>query len=183
MVGARFGLIRVNKMTDTPDMATQPQDTAPPTGPAIRVISQYIRDLSFENPGASVQEQPNIELGIDVGAKPAQTGENTFEVTLKLQARAGTKETALFLLELDYAGLFQTVGISGADQERYLLIECPRILFPFARRIIADISAEGGFPPLRIDPVDFAALYQTQKQRAAQAAASADGAPEAPSDA
>lgn len=158
-------------MTDTPDMATQPQDNAQTQGPAIRVLSQYIKDLSFENPGATVQDQPNIELGIDVGATPKQGTEGVFEVTLKLKARAGTDETALFLIEMDYAGLFQLQGFSPADMEPILLIECPRILFPFARRIIADISAEGGFPPLRIDPVDFGALYSGQKQRAAAAAA------------
>ena len=158
-------------MTDTPDMATQPQDNAPQQGPAIRVLSQYIKDLSFENPGATVQDQPNIELGIDVGAAPKPGSEGAFEVTLKLKARAGTETTALFLIEMDYAGLFQLQGFSQADMEPILLIECPRILFPFARRIIADISAEGGFPPLRIDPVDFGALYNSQKQRAAAAAA------------
>ena len=158
-------------MTDTPDMATEPQNNAPQQGPAIRVLSQYIKDLSFENPGASVQAQPNIELGIDVGAAPKQGEEGVFEVTLKLKARAGTQDTALFLLEMDYSGLFQLQGFGAADVEPVLLIECPRILFPFARRIIADISAEGGFPPLRIDPVDFGALYGAQKQRAAAAAA------------
>lgn len=158
-------------MTETPDMATvPPAEPTAPTGPAIRVISQYIKDLSFENPGAEVSEQPNIELGIDVGATPKNQSENIFEVTLKLQARAGTKETALFLLEMDYAGLFQLNGFGANDMEPILLIECPRILFPFARRIIADISAEGGFPPLRIDPVDFAALYTAQRNRAAAAA-------------
>lgn len=168
-------------MTDTPDMATQPQDNPQPQGPAIRVLSQYIKDLSFENPGATVQEQPNIELGIDVAAAPKQPDEGIFEVTLKLKARAGTQNTALFLIEMDYAGLFQLQGFSQADMEPILLIECPRILFPFARRIIADISAEGGFPPLRIDPVDFGALYNSQKQRAAQAAAE-QAAPDAPAD-
>ena len=166
-------------MTDTPDMATPPQDAAPQQGPAIRVLSQYIKDLSFENPGATVQEQPNIELGIDVGATPKAGADGTFEVVLKLKARAGTQETALFLIEMDYAGLFQLAGFSQADMEPILLIECPRILFPFARRIIADISAEGGFPPLRIDPVDFGQLYQTQKQRAAAAQAQAQPAPPA----
>lgn len=167
-------------MTDTPDMATQPQDNAQPQGPAIRVLSQYIKDLSFENPGATVQDQPNIELGIDVGAAPVPNNDGVFEVTLKLKARAGTQETALFLIEMDYAGQFHLQGFSQADMEPILLIECPRILFPFARRIIADISAEGGFPPLRIDPVDFGALYNTQKQRAAAAAQQQDAAP--PSD-
>lgn len=169
-------------MTDTPDMATPPQAEPAQPGPAIRVISQYIKDLSFENPGAAVQEQPNIELGIDVGATTKNAAESTFEVTLKLQARAGTKETALFLLEMDYAGIFQLTGFAQADLEPILLIECPRLLFPFARRIIADVSAEGGFPPLRIDPVDFAALYSSQRQRAAQAASEAAPAeaPETP---
>ena len=168
-------------MTDTPDMATQPQDNAQPQGPAIRVLSQYIKDLSFENPGATVQDQPNIELGIDVGATPVANNEWVFEVTLKLKARAGTQETALFLIEMDYAGQFHLQGFSQADMEPILLIECPRILFPFARRIIADISAEGGFPPLRIDPVDFGALYNSQKQRAQAAAQQQEAAaPEAP---
>ena len=168
-------------MTDTPDMATQPQDTAQPQGPAIRVMSQYIKDLSFENPGATVQDQPNIELGIDVGAAPVPNNDGVFEVTLKLKARAGTQDTALFLIEMDYAGQFHLQGFSQADMEPILLIECPRILFPFARRIIADISAEGGFPPLRIDPVDFGALYNTQKQRAQAAAQQQDAAaPAAP---
>jgi len=88
-------------MTDTPDMATQPKDNAPAQGPAIRVLNQYIKDLSFENPGATVQDQPNIELSIDVGAAPRQGTENAFEVTLKLKARAGTQDTALFLIEMD----------------------------------------------------------------------------------
>ena len=168
-------------MTDTPDMATQPQDNAQPQGPAIRVLSQYIKDLSFENPGATVQDQPNIELGIDVGATPVANNEGVFEVTLKLKARAGTQETALFLIEMDYAGQFHLQGFSQADMEPILLIECPRILFPFARRIIADISAEGGFPPLRIDPVDFGALYNSQKQRAQAAAQQQDTpVPDAP---
>lgn len=158
-------------------MATPPQDNTAPQGPAIRVLSQYIKDLSFENPGAAVQEQPNIELGIDVGATPKPDAEGVFEVTLKLKARAGTQNTALFLIEMDYAGQFQLQGFPPADVEPILLIECPRILFPFARRIIADISSEGGFPPLRIDPVDFGALYNSQKQRAA-AAVQANPAPE-----
>lgn len=153
-------------------MATQPdQNNQAPAGPSIRVLAQYIKDLSFENPGNSVQGQPNIDLGIDVGAKPQGDDGKTYEVTLKLNARAGTSDTALFLIELDYSGVFQVDGFQNNEVEPILLIECPRILFPFARRIISDISAEGGFPPLRVDPVDFAGLYQTQKQRAMAAAA------------
>lgn len=153
-------------MSDIPDMATNPQSDAAPAAPVIRVLNQYIKDLSFENPGASVSEQPNIELSIDVAANPQNVEEGMIEVVLNLKARAGTTETTLFILELDYAGMFQITNVQDKIFEQIVLIECPRILFPFARRIISDVSAEGGFPPLRIDPVDFAALYQNQLQRA-----------------
>jgi len=147
---------------------------ANPQGPqsaAIRVLAQYIKDFSFENPGtARAQQQPNIDLGIDVGATPHQDGQNMFEVSLRMQAKASAGETTLFILELDYAGLFQ---FDTADQnilEPLLLIECPRLLFPFARRIISDITRDGGFPPLLVDPIDFVGLYRGQKQKAAEAA-------------
>ncbi|MEO1264562.1 MAG: protein-export chaperone SecB, partial [Pseudomonadota bacterium] len=97
--------------------------------------------------------------------------EGAFEVTLKMKARAGTQDTALFLIEMDYAGLFQLSGFSQADMEPILLIECPRILFPFARRIIADISAEGGFPPLRIDPVHWGSTCPPANHRCGYARA------------
>ncbi|MEM8616565.1 MAG: protein-export chaperone SecB [Pseudomonadota bacterium] len=162
-------------MTDTPDMATQPQEPASniPQGPSLGVINQYIKDLSFENPGIELKQQPNIELGIDVGANPKDPSKDIYEVVLKMQARAGAEEQTLFLVELDYAGLFRVNGFSPEQLEQVLLIECPRLLFPFARRIISDVSAEGGFPPLRLEPVDFAGLYQQQKARAAAAASHA----------
>ncbi|MEL6829112.1 MAG: protein-export chaperone SecB [Pseudomonadota bacterium] len=149
-------------------MTDIPTDTQAPRGPVIAVMRQYIKDLSFENPGTQPEDQPKIDLGIDVNATPQAGEANQFEVTLKLRARAGTEDVTLFLIELDYAGTFRLEGFSQSDLEAALLIECPRILFPFARRIIADISSDGGFPPLRIDPVDFAALYQSQRQQAAQ---------------
>lgn len=155
-------------MTDTPDTATQPQQ---PTGPSLRVVNQYIKDLSFENPGARVNEQPNVDLGIDVQAIPQNADDGVYEVVLKLNARAGTQDTALFIIELQYAGMFQVQGASPSDMEAMLLIECPRLLFPFARRIVADLTQEGGFPALRIDPVDFTALYRQQRARAQQEAA------------
>lgn len=154
-------------MAETPDTAAQPQQ---PSGPSMRVLNQYIKDLSFENPGARVNEQPNVDLGIDVQAVPQNAEEGVYEVILKMNARAGTKETALFLVELQYGGMFQVQAASAADMEAILLIECPRFLFPFARRIVADVTQEGGFPALRIDPVDFTNLYRQQRQRAQQAA-------------
>jgi preprotein translocase subunit SecB len=146
---------------------TQPAPAAP-QGPNIRVVSQYIKDLSFENPGiTSPQSQPNIDLGIDVGATAHAGGENLYEVSLRMQAKALAGETVLFMLELDYAGLFQLQNFRNEEMESALLIECPRQIFPFARRIISDITRDGGFPPLLVDPIDFRALYLTQKQRQA----------------
>ncbi|MAN75133.1 MAG: protein-export chaperone SecB [Henriciella sp.] len=164
-------------MSDTTDTAAQPQQ---PTGPSLRILNQYIKDLSFENPGARVNEQPNVDLGIDVQANAQNRDEGVYEVVLKLNARAGTKDTALFLVELEYGGLFQLQGASQADTEAMLLIECPRLLFPFARRLVADLTQEGGFPPLRIDPVDFTALYRQQRARAQQPATNGGGAAAAP---
>ena len=166
-------------MSDTSDAAQQPQQ---PTGPSLRVLNQYIKDLSFENPGVRVNEQPNVDRGIDVQAIPQNQQEGVYEVILKLNARAGTQEHALFLVELQYAGLFQVRGASQSDTEAMLLIECPRLLFPFARRIVADLTQEGGFPALRIDPVDFTALYRQQRQQgmAAQAAGQAPQGQAAP---
>ena len=174
-------------MTDTPT-PENPQTPAQPAdadaqqaqGPAIRVLGQYIKDLSFENPGnVQVSTQPNIDLGIDVGATPHVSGDNLYEVSLKLKANAQAEDKILFITELDYAGLFKLDGVSEADLEPMLLIECPRLLFPYARRIISEITRDGGFPPLLIDPVDFVGLYRSQKAKAAQATAPAP-APEAP---
>ena len=148
---------------------TQPP-AAEPQGPNIRVVSQYIKDLSFENPGiTSPQAQPNIDLGIDVGATAHSGGENLYEVSLRMQAKALAGETVLFMLELDYSGLFQLQNFKNEEMEAALLIECPRQIFPFARRIISDITRDGGFPPLLVDPIDFRALYISQKQRQAAA--------------
>ena len=143
----------------------------------MRVLGQYIKDLSFENPGVGpVQSQPNIDLGIDVGATPHADGNGLYEVSLKLSAKATAEQAVLFICELDYAGLFQIQNAQQGQMEPMLLIECPRLLFPFARRIIAEITREGGFPPLLIDPVDFVQLYQAQYQRAAAASGEAASA-------
>lgn len=159
-------------MTDTSAPANPAAAGSAPAAPSLRVLGQYVKDLSFENPGHSaVQTQPNIDLGIDVGAAPHVDGNGLFEVSLKLSAKAVSGETTLFITELDYAGLFQLQNVTEKQVETMLLIECPRLLFPFARRIIAEITREGGFPPLLIDPVDFVALYQAQYRKAAERAA------------
>lgn len=156
-------------MTDTSAGENPPAGPRPANVPGLRVMAQYVKDLSFENPGhPPVQSQPNIDLGIDVSATPHRDGNGMFEVSLKLSAKALAAETVLFICELDYAGLFQLQNVPENQVEPMLLIECPRLLFPFARRIIAEITREGGFPPLLIDPVDFVALYQAQYRRAAE---------------
>ncbi|PKP81337.1 MAG: protein-export chaperone SecB [Alphaproteobacteria bacterium HGW-Alphaproteobacteria-18] len=156
-------------MTDTSAAGNPTPGQQPANPPSLRVLGQYVKDLSFENPGhPPVQTQPNIDLGIDVGAAPHADGNGMFEVSLKLSAKASSGETVLFISELDYAGLFQLQNVPENQVEAMLLIECPRLLFPFARRIIAEITREGGFPPLLIDPVDFVALYQSQYRRAAE---------------
>ncbi len=162
-------------MTDTSTPENPTPGEQPATPPSLRVLGQYVKDLSFENPGhPPVQGQPNIDLGIDVGAAPHVDGNGMFEVSLKLSAKAVSEDTVLFISELDYAGLFQLQNVPDAQVEPMLLIECPRLLFPFARRIIAEITREGGFPPLLIDPVDFVALYQAQYRRTVGRASNGD---------
>jgi preprotein translocase subunit SecB len=137
-----------------------------PEGPGIRILAQFIRDLSFENPRApealrASQAQPQIDLGVEMNARGRDDG--LFEVDLKLSAKALRDDGALFVVELLYGGVFQIAGVPAEDMEPVLLIECPRYLFPFARRIIADVTAEGGFPPFMLDPIDFAGVYAARK--------------------
>ncbi len=135
--------------------------------PAMRVLAQYVKDLSFENPNAPASlrdgEQPKIDLQLDVSARGMEDPQ-VFEVDLKISAKSERDGQALFVAELVYSGLFQFSGITQESLEPMLLIECPRILFPFARQIIADCSRNGGFPPLMLDPMDFASLYFQQRQ-------------------
>jgi preprotein translocase subunit SecB len=151
-------------MTDAvPDAAANGTVATPP---AIRVLAQFVRDLSFENPRApdALQAggaQPQIEMGVELNARGRLDG--LFEVDLKLNAAASRDGAVVFQLELTYGGLFQITGVPEPDLEPVLLIECPRFLFPFARRLIADVTADGGFPPLFLDPMDFAAIYGARK--------------------
>jgi preprotein translocase subunit SecB len=134
--------------------------------PQVTILVQYAKDLSFENPNApmSLQAngQPKIEVNVAVNAKRA--GDGVFEAELKITAKATTEagDTA-FVVELVYAGLFGLSNVPEEALEPFLIIEAPRILFPFARRIIADATRDGGFPPLMLDPIDFASLYMAQQ--------------------
>lgn len=142
--------------------------------PSLNVLVQYVKDLSFENPNAPnslapQQTQPQISINVNVGAQPLSATE--FEVELKLEANAKTGESVMFAVELVYAGIFRIQNVPEAHLHPFVLIECPRLLFPFARQILAESTRNGGFPPLMLDPIDFVALYQ---QNAAQAAAAAN---------
>jgi len=131
--------------------------------PQLNVLAQYTKDLSFENPNApkslGPQEQgPNINIQVNVNARQLTEGE--FEVNLVLEGSAQATDSVLFKFELDYAGVFRVRNIPEAELHAVIMIECPRLLFPFARQIIADNVRNGGFPPLFIDPIDFVALYR-----------------------
>ena len=154
-------------MTDTDAGAAAPEETA--DAPGIRILAQFIRDLSFENPRAPETlrggaAQPQIELGVEMNARGREDG--FFEVDLKLSAQAKRDDGPVFVVELLYGGVFQITGVAGEDVEPVLLVECPRYLFPFARRIIAEVTSEGGFPPFLLDPIDFAGVYAARKAQA-----------------
>jgi preprotein translocase subunit SecB len=143
----------------------------------LGVLAQYVKDLSFESPGApqTLRERgvnPSINITINVQSGPV-TGDEV-EVELKLDVKAKAGEAVLFAIELLYAGLFRLTNIPPEAVQPIVRIECPRLLFPFARQIISDASRNGGFPPLLIDPVDFVALYR-QRLAEAQAAAQQRG--------
>ena len=130
--------------------------------PQLLIRGQYVKDLSFENPRAplSLQETraPKIELAVSVNGRPL--GGDDHEVELNLTAKATEGEQVAFIAELCYAGIFRIEGFAPEQLRPLLMIECPRLLFPFARRILADCTSDGGYPPLMLDPIDFVALYQ-----------------------
>ncbi len=140
---------------------------------SLNVLAQYVKDLSFESPGAPSSlrgrdKAPGIAINVNVNANPLS--DNQFDVNLTLNAKASIDKDVLFNVELIYGGVF---AISGFPQEHMLpilFIECPRLLFPFARQIIADATRNGGFPPLMLDPIDFAQMFQ-QKMAENQVAA------------
>ena len=159
-------------MTATDAGAAAPEPAEGAEQPGIRILAQFIRDLSFENPRApdalrGGQVQPQIELGVEMNARGREDG--FFEVDIKLSAQAKRDDGPVFVVELLYGGVFQISGVTPEDMEPVLLIECPRYLFPFARRIIAEVTSEGGFPPFLLDPIDLADVYTARKAQEAAA--------------
>ena len=150
---------------------TPPMQPAEGEGPVFRVLAQYIRDLSFENPRApdslrADAAAPQMDVGVEMNAKGRPDG--LYEVDLKIVASAQREGAAVFHCELLYCGLFQIGGVPQQEMEGLLLIECPRFLFPFARQIVAETTAQGGFPPFMLDPIDFQGIYLSQKAGGAQ---------------
>lgn len=144
---------------------------AAPQGPQMRVLVQFVRDLSFENPRAPeslrMDGKPAIDMGVEMNARGR--ADNLFEVELKLSVSAKLEDQPMFQVELVYGGLFQIAGVPEAEMEPFLLIECPRYLFPFAREIVSRATADGGFyPPFQLDPLDFGAIYRARKAQAGQ---------------
>ncbi|MGE5388631.1 MAG: protein-export chaperone SecB [Hyphomicrobiales bacterium] len=155
-------------MTDTNGNGANP---AAGGAPALNALVQYLKDFSFENPNAPTslgpqEKAPDISIQVNVNAR--QLAPTDFEVSLTLDAKAGDGANLLFKLDLEYGGVFRLLNIPQEQVHPIVMIECPRLLFPFVRQIVADATRDGGFPPLYIDPIDFVALYQ---QKAAQAAA------------
>ena len=135
----------------------------------VRVVGQYIKDLSFENPNVrklleGPGEKPALRVEVNVNAN--KVTEKTFESTIQFKAEARSESGIIYDLELAYGGLFQIDNLPEQALEPFLLINCPTLLFPFLRRLVADLTREGGFPPLLLDPIDFGALYM-QRQHAA----------------
>ena len=159
-------------MTDTPENGA----AAAPAAPQItsRVLAQYIRDMSFENilaqKGVTGDAQPEIQAQVNLDARKRKP-ENQYEVITKLNVTSKTKEKAepLFVLELEYAGVFEVTGVPEEQMHPYLLIECPRLTFPYVRRIVSDITRDGGFPQLNLEQIDFLALYRSELARRAEA--------------
>lgn len=181
-------------MSQSAPQSAGAQQGAQPQVPPLAVNLQYVKDLSFEVPGApliytTLRTAPRVDINLDVQVRRLQEGQHTFEVTLAIRAEAreapqgnGAEPPAeggvrVFLAELAYAGIFTLTNVPENAVEPLLLVECPRLLFPFARTILADVTRDGGFPPVMLQPIDFVALWQSRRaQAAAQAGASVGAA-------
>jgi preprotein translocase subunit SecB len=161
-------------MTDNQDNSNQGGPDAspnPPLGFPIMINAQYVKDFSFENPNAPAIFQaglgePHLDVGINVQSRSlglGQNGDQSFEVWLAMRAESKIGGKQAFIAELSYAGVFTVPKLPDEQLKMFLLIECPRLLFPFARQIIADAVHQGGFPPLLLNPIDFAALYMQNR--------------------
>lgn len=155
----------------------QPTPEQGATPPKMQVLAQYIRDMSFENilvqKGVGGDVQPDVQVQVNLDARKRNV-DYQYEVILKLNVKSSAKEDKekiLFVLELEYGGVFLIENVPEEQLHPFLLIECPRMLFPFVRRIVSDVTRDGGFPPLNLENIDFMALYRQELTRRAQAEA------------
>ena len=147
--------------------STSASATQASAAPQIGIQSQYVKDLSFENPGApgslvAGANAPDIQVNVEVQARLLQN--DSYEVALHITASGKNGQTTLFMLDLTYAAVCRVLGVPKESLQPVLLVECPRMLFPFARRVLSDATRDGGFPPLMLNPIDFTALYRQQQQ-------------------
>ncbi len=153
-------------MADEDKAAEAPQQQAP----NMRILAQFIRDLSFENilaqKGVSGDAQPEVSVQVNLDAQKRNV-EHQYEVIVKTKVESKTKEKGdpMFLLEMDYAGIFHIENVPDDQLHPYLMIECPRMLFPFLRRIVSDVTRDGGFPPLNLETIDFMGMYRAEITR------------------
>ena len=154
-------------------------DTAPtsaPARPTIFMRAQYIKDLSFESPRApailfSLREPPQMEVSVNLGAN--RLDEHVYEIAMQIAVRAMSEKTTVFLCDLVYAGVVELQNVPEAVIEQTLFIQAAQLVYPFARRVVADVTRDGGFPPVALEPLDFAAMYAEQRQRQTEAAPAA----------
>jgi preprotein translocase subunit SecB len=154
----------------SPNGEGAPQAAQP--APRLSIVSQYVKDMSFENPrapqGLAQNVRPEIQIRVDV--RTAEMGEGRYEVVIDINVDAKSGDAPVFLVELSYGGMFELANIPPDSLQPLLQIECPRLLFPFARRVVADATRDGGFPPLMIDPIDFVTLFRRKLQAAGETA-------------
>ena len=159
--------VKVTPASAAPQAQITAPAPAPGSQPSMRILGQYLKDLSFENPNAPTSlapqtKQPDINISVNVNAR--NLGPTDFEVELHLDAKASSDGKVIFAGEILYAGVFRMENFPENLLHPAVLIECPRMLFPFARQILADATRNGGFPPLMLDPIDFAGMYQKRMQ-------------------
>ena len=143
------------------------QEAPQAVAPTMRVLGQFVRDMSFENivaqKGGAPDMQPDVQIQVNLDAKK-RSQENQYESSIKLQITSRDKDSdaVLFVLEIDYVGLFFIDNVPDAQMHPFLLIECPRMIFPFLRRVVSDVTRDGGFPPLTLENIDFVSLYRNE---------------------
>ena len=160
-------------MADESENTGSSEAEAAQQGPMLQVLAQYTKDLSFENPNApdslrSGLEAPQININIEIGRQ--MLGDDSVEVTLMLKADARRGDQVAFIAELEYAGLFAFQNVNIEEIQPLIMIECPRLLFPFARQIMAEMTQNGGYPPIMLEPPDFSAMFRDEMMRRAATA-------------